>query len=390
MKHISSKAAIVALLLIQFAITAVAHVTPTPEEQAIIDANTAPSTYFTPTGTCTEDSVSANLGDTYLVVIGAGETIASGDLRAQVMSNGGAQIDFRVRKEGTITNIGGSVTAHLLFHENLSISGLAEAFWAVIEYSPDSTGDKTSTVANGNANSRFLPPGDVDPTFYQLLTGNFTQSGVGCTVMNGRLFFNDTLPVPSEPRNLYARGNLTGVRLGWNPPLQTDGGLTGYKIHRGLTNVSLSLLATIGTNQTYLDATAETGTRYYYCVKAYNVGGDSNCSDVESARLNSGFFGDDGTLWGEDGVEGMAANFNTTPGGMKSFVALPFLVAFLVIAWGLAVLLPANIALGGCLMVGVLFAAAIGVYPWWGVVFVGAVVAAILTLKRPRAVTGGM
>lgn len=189
---------------------------------------------------------------------------------------------------------------------------------------------------------------------------------------------------PSEPLQFTARGNLSGIRLSWNAPLQTDDGLTGYKIYRGLTNVSLSLLATIGTNRTFFDSTVESGTRYYYCVKAYNVGGDSDCSNVDSARLNSGMFGPDGTLWGEDGEEGMAADLQTSVGGLRTFVALPFLVAFLVLAWGLAVLLPARIALGACLTLGTLFTAAIGVYPWWGIPYVGILIAAVLILRRGR------
>ncbi len=67
------------------------------------------------------------------------------------------------------------------------------------------------------------------------------------------------------------------VTLAWDPP--ASGGVTGYKIYRGIKTQEYVLLKTIGNTAQYMDDTLVAGTKYYYAVKAYNSYGDSGYSN---------------------------------------------------------------------------------------------------------------
>ncbi len=97
---------------------------------------------------------------------------------------------------------------------------------------------------------------------------------------------NDTTPqCPANPptaptlnRAGRARGALT---YKWNDNSSDE---TGFKVYRGLSSGSLSLVATVGANTTqYVDSGLSRRTRYYYKICAYNGNGES-CSAVSSAR----------------------------------------------------------------------------------------------------------
>lgn len=380
--------ALFALAYVMLSPLASAHVTPTPGEQAVMDQVSAPTTGVT---TCDQQSSTVGSLDdttTYLLVVGAGSN-GSATSRVEVGPNPPTTPDFIVHEDGAITTIASGATAHLLFHQNVSVSGVGNAFWAWIEWdpSPGTTSAFLYADSTGGTDSQLLQPYATSGLIG--IIGNFTTRPLGCPHPHtlGRAFNATAFSPPSAPLNLQVRGNLTGIRITWNAPADVGQGLTGYKVFRGLTDSSFSLLATIGTNRSYLDV-VEAGTRYHYCVKAYNAGGDSPCSNNMSARLNTGFFGPDGLLWGEDGVEGMAVKLNTTPGGVRSTVALPFFAAFLVISLALCALIPRRIALMAGLVPGVLFIAGIGLFPWFGVLFVGLVIGATLALKRPTSGSG--
>lgn len=77
----------------------------------------------------------------------------------------------------------------------------------------------------------------------------------------------------AAPVGLAATGGSGSVSLSWT----AVSGATSYKVHRGTTSGSLSLLASgIGTT-TYADNTPSNGTTYYYAVIAFN-GADSALS----------------------------------------------------------------------------------------------------------------
>jgi len=89
---------------------------------------------------------------------------------------------------------------------------------------------------------------------------------------------------PSAPQNLVAIAGNQQVLLSWQAPA-SDGGspITNYKIYRNGT-----LLATIGTNTSYVDYNVVNGVTYTYKVSAVNSVGEGPFSNEVSATPQSG------------------------------------------------------------------------------------------------------
>ncbi len=90
--------------------------------------------------------------------------------------------------------------------------------------------------------------------------------------------------VPAAPSLTAATAGDAKVTLSWTAP-SSDGGsaVTGYKIYRGTTSGSETLLTTVGNVLTYVDSTAVNGQTYYYKVSAVNAVGESSGSNERSA-----------------------------------------------------------------------------------------------------------
>jgi hypothetical protein len=91
---------------------------------------------------------------------------------------------------------------------------------------------------------------------------------------------------PGAPTHLTARTATTrGITLGWTPPASPGSSpITGYRISRGTRAGGESLLASTTTGSSYTDATARSGTTYWYTVAAVSVAGQSSMSGEASAR----------------------------------------------------------------------------------------------------------
>jgi len=82
---------------------------------------------------------------------------------------------------------------------------------------------------------------------------------------------------PSAPQSLSATQPATGsgIRLAWSPPATTGAGpVTSYKIYRGTSPSTLSLVATVGSATGYADTTVASGGVAYYQVSAVNSAGE--------------------------------------------------------------------------------------------------------------------
>jgi len=89
---------------------------------------------------------------------------------------------------------------------------------------------------------------------------------------------------PTVPRYLVAMADDGQVSLSWTAPVSDNGRpITGYIVHRGLSEVGLVPLQTV-VGTTFTDAMVTNGITYCYSVLAVNEAGESVLSEVVSAR----------------------------------------------------------------------------------------------------------
>lgn len=91
--------------------------------------------------------------------------------------------------------------------------------------------------------------------------------------------------VPGAPRNVSAKAAGSGITVGWAAPTSNGGSaITAYRIYRGTSSTSGSLLATVNANATsFVDTTAPRKLKSYYWVAAVNALGEGPRSSVVSA-----------------------------------------------------------------------------------------------------------
>jgi fibronectin type 3 domain-containing protein len=90
--------------------------------------------------------------------------------------------------------------------------------------------------------------------------------------------------VPAAPQLTSATGGSGRVSVAWSAPASNGGAtITGYKVYRGTSSGSETLLAGVGSVGAYTDTTAVNGQTYYYEVSAVNSVGESARSNERSA-----------------------------------------------------------------------------------------------------------
>jgi parallel beta-helix repeat protein len=88
---------------------------------------------------------------------------------------------------------------------------------------------------------------------------------------------------PGAPQNLAANSTEGKVTLTWAAPaVEGSSAVNAYKVYRGTTSGSLSLLATLGNVLAYSDSAVTNGAVYYYQVSAANGAGEgARTSEVQ-------------------------------------------------------------------------------------------------------------
>jgi predicted phage tail protein len=91
---------------------------------------------------------------------------------------------------------------------------------------------------------------------------------------------------PSAPLNLTGAKLADGIRLTWSAPSSTGGSaITGYRVHRSTVAGAETFLAQVPASQlTYIDASVQRRTQYYYVVTAVNAVGEGLRSNEVKVR----------------------------------------------------------------------------------------------------------
>jgi subtilisin family serine protease len=115
--------------------------------------------------------------------------------------------------------------------------------------------------------------------------------------------------VPGAPNLTSATAGSGQVTLQWNAPASNGGSaITNYRIYRGTSSGSETLLTTVGNQLSYVDNSVTNGTTYWYQVSAVNGVGEGPRSNERSATPQAGpttvtftesVGSDDGDIWVE-------------------------------------------------------------------------------------------
>ncbi len=135
-------------------------------------------------------------------------------------------------------------------------------------------------------------------TYYYAITAvNCAGEGNMSSVISATPNLPSPATEPGPPQDLEGSAGESHVNLTWDAPAD-DGGaaITNYKVYRGTSSGSTTLLETIGVQLWYNDTTSEGGTTYYYKVTAFNSVGEGDGIEIQVSTGGGG--GDiDPVIW---------------------------------------------------------------------------------------------
>ena len=151
-------------------------------------------------------------------------------------------------------------------------------------YRGTTSGGETFLVEIGNVLS-YTDSGVINGQTYCYVLSAKNSIGEGA---NSTEAMATPVTVPLQPLALQATAGYHLVTLTWAAP-SSDGGsaITGYRIYRGTSGGSETLLASVGNTSSYTDTGLTAGQAYYYEVAAVNAAGEGAMSSEASATPSS-------------------------------------------------------------------------------------------------------
>jgi CSLREA domain-containing protein len=169
----------------------------------------------------------------------------------------------------TGTACGGCTVEVYIADSGVGANGEGKTF--VGSATADSGGNFTAAISGVNAGQ----PLTTTATDSNGNTSEFSENVAATT---------GTATAPGAPALTSATGGPNDVVLHWTEPSSNGGStISGYKIYRGTTSGSETLLATVSDVTSYDDLTVSVGTTYFYEVSAVNAAGEGSKSNERSA-----------------------------------------------------------------------------------------------------------
>lgn len=148
-----------------------------------------------------------------------------------------------------------------------------------------SNGQSSTPLATLGNVTNYQDTGVSDGTSYYYKVTAVNSAGEGIKSSEAQA---TTFSVPSPPGAPTTVGSYRSVALSWSAPSSNGGSaITGYRVYRGVSSQSLTLLTTLSNVLSYTDSGLSDGTTYYYKVSAVNIVGEGTASDVASATTSS-------------------------------------------------------------------------------------------------------
>ncbi len=130
-----------------------------------------------------------------------------------------------------------------------------------------------------DSNDFVYTTGRVDSTGYPTTTGAYDTSFNGMEDWGVTKITSDS--PPDSPTGLNATVRSDSIYLSWKVPISNGGSqIIGYDIYRGTSIGSMSLKYSSHPVNFFIDQNVTIGTRYYYSVKALNLIGESDHSNI--------------------------------------------------------------------------------------------------------------
>jgi endoglucanase len=232
----------------------------------------------------------ANTGWTEVAITGT-ENIDYNNTAIGKIPTGGIGASLRITRPMGVTGLingaiyqaitlegGQSYTFSGTFKDNGSVNTWAEMY--LVDQVP--VAGKDVVDMTGKVDFTSAPIADIEKLFKSFATQAYD-------VNSGLAKYLPTTPttiytLPKRPTGLKLVQGTGNVALNWIANSETD--LTGYKVYRGNTPSSGTLLAEGVKTNTYTDSTAVDGVTYYYTVSATDAEDESYRSDEAANKIN--------------------------------------------------------------------------------------------------------